>query len=65
MRTTVVSFSVFFQELSNKKIKSLRPKMTKIASRGPALNSSMEAGTRCVTTMLSAKKHVYSLTRIK
>ena len=28
----------FFQELSNKKkIKDLRPKMTKIASRGPAL----------------------------
>ena len=26
-----------FEELSNKKIKALRPKMTKIASRGPAL----------------------------
>ena len=30
----------FFQELSSKKkIKALRPKMTKIASRGPALKS--------------------------
>ena len=42
MRTKVVSFFIFFQELSNKtKIKALRPKMTKIASRGgggPALN---------------------------
>ena len=40
MRTKVVSFFIFFQELSNKKkIKTLRPKMTKIASRGggPAL----------------------------
>ena len=27
----------FFQELSNKKIKALRPKMTKIASRGPGM----------------------------
>ena len=36
MRTKVVSFFIFFQELSNKKkIKALRPKMTKIASRGP------------------------------
>ena len=43
MRTKVVSFFIFFQELSNKnkigssmsvKIKALRPKMTKIASRG-------------------------------
>ena len=32
MRTKVVSFFLFFQELSNKKIKALRPKMTKIAS---------------------------------
>ena len=33
--TKVVSFFIFFQELSNKKkIKALRPKMTKIASRG-------------------------------
>ena len=39
MRTKMVSFFIFFQELSNKKkIKALRPKMTKIASRGgPAL----------------------------
>ena len=38
MRTKVVSFFIFFQDLSNKKkIKALRPKMTKIASRGPAL----------------------------
>ena len=39
MRTKVASFFIFFQELSNKKkIKALRPKMTKIASRGgPAL----------------------------
>ena len=35
MRTKVVLFFIFFQELSNKKkIKELRPKMTKIASRG-------------------------------
>ena len=35
MRTKVVSFFIFSQELSNKKkIKALRPKMTKIASRG-------------------------------
>ena len=35
MRTKVVSFFIFFQELSNKnKIKALRPKMTKIASMG-------------------------------
>ena len=40
MRTKVASFFIFFQDLSNKKkIKALRPKMTKIASRGgPALN---------------------------
>ena len=41
MRTKVASFFIFFQELSNKKkIKALRPKMTKIASRGggPALS---------------------------
>ena len=35
MHTKVVSFFIFFQELSTKKkIKALRPKMTKIASRG-------------------------------
>ena len=39
MRTKVASFFIFFQELSNKKkIKALRPKMTKIASRGSCLN---------------------------
>ena len=32
-----VFFFIFFQELSNKKIKALRPKMTKIASRGSCL----------------------------
>ena len=38
MRTKVVSLFIFFQEISNKKFKALRPKMTKIASRwGPAL----------------------------
>ena len=38
MRTKVVSFFIIFQALSNKKkIKALRPKMIKIASRGPAL----------------------------
>ena len=39
MRTKVASFLISFQELSNKKkITALRPKMTKIASRGgPAL----------------------------
>ena len=43
MRTKVMSFFIFFQELFNKKkIKALRPKMTKIASRGgggPALKT--------------------------
>ena len=40
MRTKVASFFIFFQELSNKKkIKALRPKMTKIASRGSCLKS--------------------------
>ena len=39
MRTKVESFFIFLQELSNeRKIKELRPKMTKIASRGPAFN---------------------------
>ena len=40
MRTKVASFFMYFQDLANKKkIKALRPKMTKIASRaGPALN---------------------------
>ena len=45
MRTKVASFFIFFQELSNKKkFKALRPKMTKIASRGggPALTLSCE-----------------------
>ena len=37
MRTKVVSFFIF-QELSNKKIKALRPKMTKIASKGSCLS---------------------------
>ena len=37
MRTKVVSFFKFFQELS-KTIEALRPKMTKIASRGSCLN---------------------------
>ena len=39
MRTKVVSFFTFFQELSNeKKIEALRPKMTKnMSQRGPAL----------------------------
>ena len=42
MRTKVVSFFIFFQDLSNKKkIKALRPKMTKIASRG---GSCLKAG---------------------
>ena len=53
MRTKVASFFIFFQELSNKKkIKALRPKMTKIASRGgPAL-------TQChVLFLLSKTNH--------
>ena len=38
MPTKVVSLFIFFQELSNtKKIKALRPKMTKVASRGSCL----------------------------
>ena len=39
MCTKVMSFFIFFQELPNKKkkINALRPKMTKMASRGPAL----------------------------
>ena len=39
MRIKVVSFFVFFQELSNKRIKALRPKMTKIVSRGSCLKT--------------------------
>ena len=50
MRTKVASFFIFFQELSNKKkIKALRPKMTKIAS---SLNSSVSA------THQSCNQHV-------
>ena len=47
MRTKVASFFIFFQELSSKKkIKALRPKMTKIASRGgPALKPLVAAAT--------------------
>ena len=38
MHTKLVSFFIFFQELSNgKKIKAPGPKMTKIASRGSCL----------------------------
>ena len=40
MRTKVVSFFIFSRAFKQKKIKALRPKMTKIASRGgggPAL----------------------------
>ena len=39
MRTNVVWFFIFFQELSNEKINALGPKMTKIASRGSCLKS--------------------------
>ena len=40
MRTKVVSFFIFFQELSNiKKFKAQRLKMTKIASRGSCLKA--------------------------
>ena len=38
MRTIVVSFFIFCQNLSTKKIKELRPKMTKLAWRGSCLN---------------------------
>ena len=38
MGTKVVSFFIFPKSFQTKKIKALRPKMTKIASRGPALN---------------------------
>ena len=37
MRTKVVSFSYFSKRFRTKKIKALRPKMTKIASRGSCL----------------------------
>ena len=37
MRTKVVSFFIFSESFQTKKIKALRPKMTKIASGGPAL----------------------------
>ena len=50
MGIKVVSFFIFFQELSNKKkIKALRPKMTKIASRGggPASNTFLHSWRIC------------------
>ena len=34
MRTNMVSFFIFSKSFQTKKIKALRPKMTKIASRG-------------------------------
>ena len=34
MRTKVVSFFIFSKSFQTKKIKALRPKMTKIASKG-------------------------------
>ena len=37
MRTKMVSFFIFFRD-TPEKIKKLRPKMTKISSRGPALS---------------------------
>ena len=49
----------FFQELSNKKIKALRPKMTKIASRGSCL--------KCEFALSSIKflGHIVSGTSLK
>ena len=38
MRTKVVSFFIFSESFQTKKNKALRPKMTKIASRGSCLN---------------------------
>ena len=37
MRTQVASIFIFSKSFQTKKIKALRPKMTKIASKGPAL----------------------------
>ena len=54
MRTRVVSFFIFFQELSNKKkIKALRPKMTKIASRGTANTLVLKFGTLPLSGLFS------------
>ena len=58
MRTKVVSVFIFFQELSTKKIKALRPKMTKIVSRwggggGPALSSMSNTQSIQITYRLS------------
>ena len=59
MRTKVASFFIFFQELSNKKkIKALRPKMTKIASRGggSCLNAASDIWTETFLSIVT--KHV-------
>ena len=58
MRTKVVSFFIFFQELSNKKkFKALRPKMTKIASRG---GSSREEKTARIQAVDWRKNELHS-----
>ena len=47
MRTKVVSFFIFLRAFKQKKIEALRPKMTKIASKGgggPALTLSQPGG---------------------
>ena len=51
MRTKVVSLFILFQELSNKKVKELRPKLTKIVSSGVLPLS------RVCTVMDSAKDY--------
>ena len=60
MRTKVVSFFIVFRELSNKKIKALRPKMTKIASRGggvlPLINSSLSCKLRITGVQMWLEK---------
>ena len=67
MRTKVVSFFIFFQELSNKKkIKALRPKMTKIASRGggSCLNNVGQWSDCCGSTVHACTQEI-SLRNIK
>ena len=56
MRTKMVSFFIFSQELSNKKIKALRPKMTEIASRGPAFTCFFFFILKCVCVCVCVRE---------
>ena len=55
----------FLQELSNKKIKALRPKMTKIASRGPALSCFAMFDNQLLTGSSRLKAGAYNQPRLQ